>query len=72
MVNLGVGSLRGAMGWCWVWYGLLWGAPLVEELSQIVYGMKLGVASCGRCLVYCTGDNVECMKNYVLSSEVWL
>ena len=46
--------------------------PLVEYLLQIVYGLKLGITYCGRCLFDHRGKNVEGMHKYVLGREVWL
>ena len=50
--------LVGCKEWCWVRGSLLWGAPFVEEFSQLVDGVQLGVAYFGSCLLDCTGEDV--------------
>ena len=62
----------GCKEWCWVQDSLLWRAPLVEEFSQIVDGLQLGITSLGRCLFDLTGEDVEGMKKSILRREGWL
>ena len=44
----------------------------MEELSQLVDGLQLGIAYFGRCLFDCQGEDFESMHNSVLWREEYL